>query len=482
LTEAADRAATIAELRRRLARLGGLARATPRLAPAGEAPPPATSPGAPEQPEFRAERVADGTAWVRRVSIDLGPFLERAGAPAPAGAGQLLHLAYAPGDPSWGEGLPSARDSDGAVAVLDIETLGLRGSGVLAFLVGIGVPHGSRLHVDQLLLRDPGDEAAMLTAVLARLSTPWLLVTYNGRTFDLPVLRSRCIVNRLGIAPLEGRMHCDLLAPVRRLFRDRLGACTLRHAEVLLLGMEREGDAPGYEAPARYRAWLSGRAPDALEPVVLHNQLDLCATMVLAARLAAHVEGRLVEPVHPADRYHLGAHLERRGVEDTAEVHYRAALAAAAGPWDAHAGHRLARRLRRGRDPGGAAEAMAIWSELWRRQPHDLRAARSLAVSLERAGALGEAIAICERCLRLCAEIGEWRLSRLRGAPRGGWHAEWLRRRSRLAARIARACARSASNDDPVLGEVSPAAPQSPPPTLLLGADAGGAATEVLAY
>jgi uncharacterized protein YprB with RNaseH-like and TPR domain len=467
-----ERAAAVAELRRRLARLGGLPRATPVPAPSAAtaeagAPPSATVSAGSAQPAFRAERLGEGTAWVRRVSVDLAPFLERAGAPAPVDAGQLLRLAYAPKDPSWAGASALGADREGSVAVLDIETLGLRGSGVLAFLVGIGVPHGSRLHIDQVLLRDPGEETALLTAVLGRLSAPWLLVTYNGRTFDLPVLRSRCIVNRIDVAPLEGRMHCDLLAPVRRLFRDRLGACTLRHAEVLLLGMEREGDVPGAEAPARYRAWLSGRAPDALDPVVVHNQLDLCATMVLGARLAAHVEGSLVQPVHPADRYHLGAHLERRGVEDCAEVHYRAALEAATGPWDGRAGHRLAVRLRR-KGPSGVAESLAIWTSLWRREPLDLRAARSLAITLERSGQPAAALAVCERALSVCRSAGEWRLCRLRGAPRRGWEEDWQRRRERLAARLRRH---------------SPARAQSPPPTLLpLGAGDAGAGTVVLAY
>lgn len=449
--EVADRAATIAELRRRLALLGG---APGRI---GAAP---CAAGRRNPAGFVAEPGQAGTVWVRRVSVDLGPFIERAGAPEPVRPDQLLALAFGtPGD--------ADRRSDGtsldpgAVAVLDIETLGLRGSGVLAFLVGVGVPSGSRLEIDQLLLCDPGDEPALLAAALSRLSGPRLLVTYNGRSFDLPVLRSRCIVNRLSPVPLEARLHCDLLAPVRRLFRDRLGACTLRQAEALLLGLEREDDVPGSEAPGRYQAWLSGRAPDALEAVVLHNQLDLCATMVLAARVAAHVEGRLVEPVHPGDRYHLGAHLERAGAADVAEGHYRAALQAAMPPWDARAGHRLALRLRR-RGAGGVAEALAIWSRIWRREPLDLRAARSLAVTLERTGELAAALTVCERALRVCAEAGAWRVSRLRGAPRRGWEEDWQRRSQRLRSRLRRRA-------------------QSPPPRLLLGeAAAGGAA--VLAY
>ncbi|TMD94467.1 MAG: hypothetical protein E6I76_12195, partial [Chloroflexi bacterium] len=158
------------------------------------------------------------------MSVDLGPFLDRAGAPGPVTPAQLIRLAL--GDP--GPHTPRWDASD--AAVLDLETLGLRGSGVLAFLAGIGVPRGDRLEVDQVLLVDPGAERPALLAALARIAGRRMLVTYNGRSFDVPALRSRLIVNRLDPAGLEVGMHCDVLDPVRRLFRDRLGACTLGRA------------------------------------------------------------------------------------------------------------------------------------------------------------------------------------------------------------------------------------------------------------
>ncbi|MEA2615929.1 MAG: uncharacterized protein QOE72_1712 [Chloroflexota bacterium] len=450
--ELADRSAAVAALRERLARLGGGVPAAPRPRVARDAETVAERRAAgARQGGFEPQEVGGGIAWVRRVSVDLGPFLERAGASGPVTAAQLVRLTL--GDP----GPHRPRWDASSAAVLDLETLGLRGSGVLAFLAGIGVPRGDRLDVDQVLLVDPAAERPALLAALARLAGRRVLVSYNGRSFDVPALRSRLVVNRLDPAALEAGMHCDVLAPVRRLFRDRLGACTLGRAERDLLGLERHGEVPGSEAPARYQAWLRGAGWGALEGVVVHNQLDLCATMVLAARVAAHLEGRLVAPVHPADRYRLAVHLERCGVAESVDEHLRATVAQARGPWDRQAAHALATRLRR---RGGAAEAEAveIWGRLWHSRPGDLRAARALAVSLERLQRHAEALAVAEGSLDLCARLEGWRLVAMRGAPAGGWVADWERRCRRLRRRLVA--------QSPPPGRAVPAGVLAPAPAL----------------
>jgi len=428
----AARRATVAGLREKLARLGGLAgaAASPAQAAAAaalrararEAPPP------PRMPGFEPCSTAAGTAWVRSVRVDLRALLDAAGATHLGSAPDLLALTCAAAP-------DAAPEPGGDVAVLDIESLGLRGSGVVAFLVGVGIQRHTALDVHQVLLVDPGAEAAQLHAVLDRLDGAAALVTYNGRSFDVPALRARCIVNRLGDRGLEGRPHCDLLGPVRRLFRDRLGACTLRQAEMELLAMDRVEDVPGFEAPARYRAWLRGAGPEVLAGVIRHNELDLCATAVLGARLLAHVEGDMVGPVHAADRYRLAVHLERRGADQPrSERLLRDTVAAEHGPWDRRAAHRLAARLRRAGE-AGEREALHLWRTLWRADPGDLRAARALAIALERARLLDEAIAVCERSLHHCAAMPPWRHAAMRGAPAGGWQHDWSRRLARLQAR-----------------------------------------------
>jgi len=432
----AVRPATAAgEMREKLARLGGLPGATPR-------PRPEAVPQVPRLPGFEPETTAAGRAWIRRVDVDLGPLLDAAGVKCTAEVGQLLRLVGDQG--AAASETAGAPTTTGRIAVLDIESLGLRGSGVVAFLVGIGMQRGRHLEVHQLLLADPAEEEAQLTAMLDLLDGCAALVTYNGRTFDVPTLRARCIVNRLEHGRLEGPPHCDLLGPVRRLFRDRLGACNLRLAEIDLLGMERIDDVPGFEAPGRYRAWLRGAGPDMLEGVVRHNELDLCATAVLGARLAEHVEGEMVGPVHAADRYRLALHLERHAELSRAERLLRETIAASAGPWDRRAAHRLAMRLRRTRDAGGEAEALALLRGLWRAEPGDLRGARALAVALERAGELDEALQVSSCALQHCRALPAWRHQALRGAPPGGWCADWERRVERLRARVERAQAQAA--------------------------------------
>src|SRR5581483_6305130 len=177
---------------------------------------------------------------------------------------------------------------------------------------------------------------------------------------------------------------------------------------------------------------------------VRHNELDLCATAVLGARLLAHVDGDMVGPVHAADRYRLALHLERRGEDhQRSERLLRDTVGAEHGPWDRRAAHRLAARLRRAGEPG-EREALNLWRTLWRADPTDLRAARALAIALERARLLDEAVAVCEHSLRHCAAMPAWRHAAMHGAPPGGWHADWSRRLARLQARRHRAAARAA--------------------------------------
>jgi hypothetical protein len=450
------RAAAVAALRERLARMGGMPGAgrpapgsTPTTAAGAVAEEPAPRPGrtilAPpahlgaslERLGFVPEATPAGLAWVRRVSVELGPFLDQAGVTHPVSGGQLLRLGCA-----IGEAQPPPAWHEDEITVLDIETLGLHGSGVVAFLVGLGVPRGSRLEIDQLLLADLDEEPALLLALLSRVERTRMLVTYNGRTFDLPILRGRCILNRIAGTTLEPPLHCDLLGPVRRLFRDRLGACTLRQAEQSLLRLYRDEDVPGSEAPARYRAWLRQGEAEIVAGIVQHNQLDLSATMVLAARLAAHVEGSLVQPAHPADRYRLGVHLERNGgvadcPDPAGEVdeHYRATLRWAVAPWDRLAALRLARRLRRDGGDTATLEAVAVLDAVWQRDPTDLRAGRLLALTHERRRQFDDAVRICHEALASCERLGGWRLARMRGAPPAGWEDDWRRRRLRLERR-----------------------------------------------
>ncbi len=415
-----SQAATISALRARIAMLGGAGAAAPRPRP--PQPDPAARAAA---LGFHPHQSGRGSAYIRRLTIDLRPFLASAGLDTSPPVGDLLALLGHPcgdGGPAWvsGEG----------VGVLDIESLGLRGSGVMAFLVALGVQRGDVLETEQLLLVDPGDEAALLSAIAARIAAHRLWLTYNGRSFDIPVLAARCTINRLDPASVVPRLHGDLLGPVRRLFRERLGACTLRHAEMSLLGHHRVDDVPGAEAPARYRAWLRGAPGSVLGGVVEHNLQDIVSTVVVGARLAAHVGGDRVNPAHAADPYHLARHLQRHGLADAAEAELRDAISAGVEPWARRSAHRLAVVLQR---RGEMEEALQLWGRLHRDDPRDLRVARGYAIRLERGGDLGGALEVCDSVRRARAALGPW-WARLVGGGEAG-DAEWARRERRLRRR-----------------------------------------------
>ena len=416
-----SQAATISALRARIASLGGAGAAAQRIRPS-----PRLVGDRAAELGFHAETVAGGTAWVRRRTLDLSPFLASAGLAAAPPVADLLDLLGQPCDP-----LGPVWVSGEGVGVLDIESLGLRGSGVMAFLVALGIQRAESLECEQLLLVDPGEEAALLTAVAARIGSHRLWLTYNGRSFDIPVLAARCTVNRLDSNSVHPRLHGDLLGPVRRLFRERLGACTLRHAEISLLNHRRVDDVPGFEAPGRYRAWLGGAPAAVLDGVVQHNLQDIVSTVVVGARLAAHVGGERVSPVHAADAYHLARHLEKRGIADAAEIELRGTVAAGIDPWARRAAHRLAVGLQR---RGAMDEAFELWRRLHVDDPRDLRAARGYAIRLERSGDIAAAIEVCVTVRRIRTDLGPWWARMRGGGTRGG--AEWDRRELRLRRRL----------------------------------------------
>jgi tetratricopeptide (TPR) repeat protein len=165
--------------------------------------------------------------------------------------------------------------------------------------------------------------------------------------------------------------------------------------------------------------------------VVEHNLQDIVSTVVVAARLAAHVGGERVDPAHAADRYHLGRHHERHGVADAAEAELRASVAAGIDPWARRAGHRLAALLQR---RGEMDEALALWEWLVRGDRRDLAAARGYAIRLERSGQHAAALDVCLEVSRVRAELGPW-WHRLRGATAAA-DREWQRREQRLRHRL----------------------------------------------
>jgi uncharacterized protein YprB with RNaseH-like and TPR domain len=168
--------------------------------------------------------------------------------------------------------------------VLDLETTGLgRGAGTLAFLAGVGRFEGGNLVVEQLVLGSPARERAFLVALVDRIRDADPLVTFNGRCFDLPLLRNRlCLARLLPIAPPD----FDVRWPARRAYRDLIPNGRLRTLEEFVLGRRRVDDLPGHLCPVAFRTFLTTGDARPIVRVADHNRADIIATAELCALTA----------------------------------------------------------------------------------------------------------------------------------------------------------------------------------------------------
>ncbi len=168
----------------------------------------------------------------------------------------------------------------------DTETTGLAGgTGTRAFMIGAADWQGDALRVRQLFISTMGAEAGMLECFAAWLTPGTTLVSYNGRCYDAPLLATRYRLARMR-NPLQGLAHADLLFPTRRRFRGMWENCRLATIEKRWLGVEREDDLPGSEAPRAWLDYLRGGDARDLRRVVAHNDQDLRSLGELLLRLA----------------------------------------------------------------------------------------------------------------------------------------------------------------------------------------------------
>ena len=185
---------------------------------------------------------------------------------------------------------------------LDTETTGLAGgTGTMAFLIGMGWFEDGQFHIRQILARDFSEEKAALSYLGEIAGQKKFLVTFNGKAFDVNLLTARFILNRLR-SDLFSFPHLDLLHPSRRILGHRLENSRLATLEVEVLGVEREGDIPGWEIPQRYFDWLRHRDGRLLASIFEHNQLDLISMASLTAHLTEILTAQeLMQNVHAAD-------------------------------------------------------------------------------------------------------------------------------------------------------------------------------------
>lgn len=180
----------------------------------------------------------------------------------------------------------------------DTETTGLSGgTGTRAFMIGVADCSEAGLRLRQLLITTMAGELAMLQTFARWLDPGMTLVSYNGKSYDAPLLATRFRLNRLP-NPLLGLRHLDLLYPVRRRFRGVWENCRLCTVEREWLGVVREDDLPGSEAPRAWRDYLRGLSARDLRRVGEHNDQDLRSLAALLARLGETDSLRLGGEVH----------------------------------------------------------------------------------------------------------------------------------------------------------------------------------------
>lgn len=158
---------------------------------------------------------------------------------------------------------------------IDTETTGLAGgTGTVPFMVGIGYCRNKMFHVKQFLIRDYHEEEALLFSLGETLRGFTILVSFNGKSFDLPLLKTRFILHGLSF-PWKDYLSLDLLIGARRLWKRRIGGCALQELEREILGLSRGEDVEGYMIPSIFFSFLQSRKGDLLRPIFLHNGYDL---------------------------------------------------------------------------------------------------------------------------------------------------------------------------------------------------------------
>jgi len=189
---------------------------------------------------------------------------------------------------------------------LDTETTGLAGgAGTYIFLVGVGYFEGDQFCVRQYFMRDYNEERALLSALNDLLANFKAVVTYNGKTFDLPLMESRYIMSGMKMS-LKNPYHFDLLYPARRLWKRRLESCSLSTVEREILKVSRDDDVPGYLIPEIYFRYLQTKDARAIKQVFEHNLQDILSLVALVSRMCFLVEDPLNNTEYGMDIFSIG--------------------------------------------------------------------------------------------------------------------------------------------------------------------------------
>ena len=250
-----------------------------------------------------------------------------------------------------GDDMPEDFDPE-RILYLDTETTGLMGAGTVAFEVGLGWQKGGKFHVRQLVMRDYPEEKFLLEEIVRVAEGFDVVCTFNGKTFDLPLLRNRFIMNRIRTTCLD-KPHIDLLHIARRVWKLRLQKCNLSNLEWALLGVPRVDDLPGAMVPERFFSYLKTGDFHLLDDVLEHNEQDIVSLQTLLCHMCRMFENP-EQLRFDEDVYSMGVALDRFRHTEEARRCYRLA----GGAMHAQGQEKLAASYRRSGDRDAAAE---IW-------------------------------------------------------------------------------------------------------------------------
>ena len=348
---------------------------------------------------------------------------------------------------------------------LDTETTGLMGgTGTYPFLVGLAWWDAGGLEVEQFFMRDYSEEHALLVTLAERMAERAVLVTFNGKSFDWPLLETRYRMTRK-LAPPTPRAHLDFLHPARNLWRIRLGSVRLAELEKHVLGWDRGADLISAMIPQFYFDYLRGGSPEPLAQIFLHNQMDLRGLAGLASRILSILAEPDAQSHDGLELFGLSRICERRGETRRAQRHYAESIATALPPeTDRAARKSLARLAKRSRD---FPLALELWKSILGGSREGFEAYEQLAIYYEHElGEKARAAALVQKAL------AELRKTSRVGLLTAAVHRQYRTRFERRLARLERfgPIARLESKPEPTLTEITE--PESP----ALGPESNGEA------
>jgi hypothetical protein len=349
-------------------------------------------------------------------------FSESIGSDAPNGALDLAALRLLAPD------APDSVCDPQQWLFLDTETTGIvGGTGTYPFMIGIAWWDAGGLEVEQFFMRELSEEHSVLVALAERMAERRVLVTFNGKSFDWPLLETRYNMTRKIRVPVP-RTHLDFLHPARNLWRKRLGSARLPELEKHVLGWDRGADIMSELIPQIYFDYLRGGSPDPLVPIFQHNQMDLRGLAGLASRTLAVLGNPELHGLDGLELFGVSRICERRGETARAKRLYARSIASELPAETERAAQKFLARL--AKREGDHALACELWQKMLGASREGFEAYEQLAIHYERR----------TRDPQRAAELAREALAELRRANRLGMIAASTYRQTsaRFERRLAR--------------------------------------------